>query len=163
MPFRALSRSLVLAAISIIFIFAGLLFLLSPTPAQNSSDPWSSAQTVQPNDLVKELAETKSAPTVLYVGFQRLYTAGHIKGAQFHGSAGSPEGLVQLQAWAATLPRSTNLVIYCGCCPLERCPNLRPAFTALHEMGFTKLRALILPTSFAEDWAAKGLPYEKTQ
>jgi hypothetical protein len=59
------------------------------------------------------------------------------------------------------MPRSTNLVIYCGCCPLEKCPNLRPAFIALHEMGFTNLRALILPTSFAVDWSDKGLPQEK--
>lgn len=135
----------------------------SPSRAQSPSDPWSASQTVQPNDLVKELADAKSAPTVVFVGFQRLYTAGHIKGAQFHGSGGSAEGLAQLKTWSASLPRSTNLVIYCGCCPLERCPNLRPAFTTLHEMGFTKLRALILPTSFAADWAEKGLPYEKAQ
>ena len=138
-------------------------FYVSPSRAQNPSDPWSAAQTIQPNDLVKELADAKSAPAVVFVGFQRLYTAGHLKGAQFHGSGGSAEGLAQLKTWAASLPRSTNLVIYCGCCPLERCPNLRPAFTTLYEMGFTKLRALILPTSFAADWAEKGLPYEKAQ
>lgn len=129
--------------------------------AQSSTDPWTGAQTVKPDDLAEKLADERTAPTVLYVGFQRLYTAGHIKGAQFHGSGGSAEGLVQLKAWAATMPRSTNLVIYCGCCPLEKCPNLRPAFIALHEMGFTNLRALILRTSFAVDWAEKGLPHEK--
>ncbi len=134
---------------------------LSIVPARSSADPWTEAQTVKPDDLAEKLADERTAPTVLYVGFQRLYTAGHIKGAQFHGSGGSAEGLVQLKAWAATMPRSTNLVIYCGCCPLEKCPNLRPAFIALHEMGFTNLRALILPTSFAVDWAEKGLPHEK--
>ncbi len=160
MSFQIASRWLGVLAISLICAAV----LLQPfTRAQNLTDPWSTAQTVQPNDLVKELADAKSAPTVVYVGFQRLYTAGHIKGAQFHGSGGSSDGLAQLKTWAAGLPRSTNLVIYCGCCPLERCPNLRPAFTALQEMGFTKLRALILPTSFAADWADKGLPYEKAQ
>jgi thiosulfate/3-mercaptopyruvate sulfurtransferase len=143
-------------------IGAALLFLPA-SRAQNPPDPWSAAQTVQPNDLAKELDNAKSAPTIVFVGFQRLYTAGHIKGAQFHGSGGSAEGLAQLKAWAGSLPRSTNLVIYCGCCPLERCPNLRPAFSALKEMGFTKLRALILPTSFAVDWADKGLPFDKAQ
>lgn len=149
--------------LSTLALLALVLLIHPPGRAQNSSDPWSAAQTVQPNDLVKELADAKSAPTVVFVGFQRLYTAGHIKGAQFHGSGGSADGLAQLKTWAASLPRSSNLVIYCGCCPLERCPNLRPAFTALHEMGFTKLRALILPTSFAADWAEKGLPYDKAQ
>jgi len=157
---RTFSRIILLIAIT----FSAFALLILPSGwAQNSSDPWTSAQTVQPNNLVKELADTKSAPTVVFVGFQRLYTAGHIKSAQFHGSGGSAEGLAQLKTWATSLPRTTNLVIYCGCCPLERCPNLRPAFAALHEMGFTKLRALILPTSFAEDWAEKGLPYEKAQ
>lgn len=160
MSSRIFLRLFILSTLALL----ALVFLIHPPGrAQNSSDPWSAAQTVQPNDLVKELADAKTAPTVLFVGFQRLYTAGHIKGAQFHGSGGSADGLAQLKTWAASLPRSSNLVIYCGCCPLERCPNLRPAFTALDEMGFTKLRALILPTSFAADWAEKGLPYDKAK
>lgn len=157
------SRLSILLTFTLVLIFSAPALILPGTNAQNSSDPWSSSQTVQPNDLLKELADTKAPPTVVFVGFQRLYTAGHIKSAQFHGSGGSAEGLAQLKAWASTLPRSTSLVIYCGCCPIEHCPNLRPAFTVLRDMGFTKLRALILPTSFAADWADKGLPYDKGQ
>lgn len=152
------TRFAVLAA-----IFVPAFSLLPLTRAQNSTDPWTASQTIQPADLIKELGNNKSAPTVLFVGFQRLYTAGHIKGALNHGSGGSSEGLAQIKAWAASLPLSTNLVIYCGCCPMDHCPNVRPAFTALHDMGFTKLRVLILPTSFAVDWAAKGLPFESGQ
>jgi thiosulfate/3-mercaptopyruvate sulfurtransferase len=163
MSFRSFYRSPFVVILGAIFLIASSPPRLATSHAQNDVDPWSPAQTVQPSDLAKELADTKTVPTLVYVGFQRLYTAGHIKGAQFHGSGGSADGLAQLKTWAATLPRSTNLVIYCGCCPLERCPNLRPAFTALREMGFTKLRALILPNSFAQDWADKGLPYEKSQ
>jgi thiosulfate/3-mercaptopyruvate sulfurtransferase len=138
-----------------------IMFLSLAAFAQ--SNPWNDSQTVQPAALNKELADAKTAPTVLFVGFGRLYTAGHIKGAQFHGSGGSPDGLAQIKAWAASIPKSTNLVIYCGCCPMERCPNVRPAFTALREMGFTKLRVLILPTDFAKDWADQGFPYHKGQ
>ncbi len=154
------------AYVSALMSFALLLLASIPftlTSAQTSTDPWTTAQTVQPADFAKELAAGKSSPTILFVGFGRLYTAGHIKGAQFHGSGGRPEGLQEIKKWAAPLPRSTNLVIYCGCCPMEHCPNLRPAFSALHEMGFKNLRALILPTSFAVDWADKSLPYEKGQ
>lgn len=140
---------------------SSLVFGALAAIAQAPADPWTDTQTVQPAALNKELSDPKTAPAVLYVGYQRLYTAGHINGAQFHGSGGSPEGVAQIKQWAAGLPRSTNLVIYCGCCPLERCPNLRPAFTTLHEMAFTRLRVLILPTSFQADWAEKGLPYEK--
>jgi len=31
---------------------------------------------------------------------------------------------------------------------------------ALRAMGFTRLRALMLPTSFGRDWISKGLPVE---
>jgi hypothetical protein len=30
-------------------------------------------------------------------------------------------------------------------------------------MGFKKLRVLVLPTSFATDWAGKGYPIQKGQ
>lgn len=125
------------------------------------SDPWTKAQTVQPADLAKELENSRTAPTVIFVGFKRLYTAGHIKGAQYHGTAGSEEGLKELTAWATALPRTMKLVIYCGCCPMERCPNIRPAFKALQYLGFKNVRVLLLPNDFATDWAGKGLPYDK--
>ena len=153
-----------LTRITLLGVILGMaMFLMPHLRAQNSTNPWTAAEAIQPSDFAKELADSKTAPTVLFVGFQRLYTSGHIKGAQFHGSGGSAEGLAQIKAWAGSVPRSTKLVIYCGCCPMERCPNIRPAFTALRELGFTKVRVLILPTSFEVDWAEKGLPYDKGQ
>jgi hypothetical protein len=142
---------------------AATLLMFSHVALRAASDPWTSSQTVQPADLLKELSDSKTAPTIVFVGFNRLYTAGHIHGAQYHGMAGNEAGLQELKTWASALPRSTRLVIYCGCCPMDRCPNLRPAFTALHDLGFTKLRVLILPTNFAMDWAGKGYPYDKGQ
>jgi hypothetical protein len=137
------------------------VIILASLPARGAdSEPWTKLQTVQPADLATELETTQSAPTVLFVGFKRLYTAGHIKGAQYHGTTGNEEGLKEFTAWATTLPRATNLVIYCGCCPMEKCPNLRPAFKALQALGFQRVRVLLLPNDFATDWAGKGLPYD---
>jgi len=144
-----------LLAISALFAF------ISPASLQADSDPWTKAQTVQAADLAKELGDAKNAPTVLFLGFKRLYSAGHIKGAQYHGTAGSEEGLKELTAWATGIPRTTSLVIYCGCCPMERCPNIRPAFKALQGLGFKNVRVLLLPQDFATDWAGKGFPYDK--
>jgi len=152
-----------LTSLAILVAAAWSLLLVSHVSLRAASDPWTASQTVQPADLLKELADSKSAPTVVFVGFKRLYTSGHIKGAQYHGTAGNEAGLHELKTWASSLARSTNLVIYCGCCPMERCPNVRPAFTAIHELGFTKLRVLILPEDFAADWADKGYPYDKGQ
>ncbi len=152
-----------LASLGVLFAVAAALLLVSHVSLRAATDPWTSSQTIQPADLLKELGASQSAPTVVFVGFNRLYTSGHIKGAQNHGMAGNEVGLQELKTWASSLHRSTKLVIYCGCCPIERCPNLRPAFTALHDLGFTKLRVLLLPTDFAVDWADKGYPYDKGQ
>ncbi len=140
-----------------------MVFARPGTAQSSSSEPWEKSQTVQPVELAKELGEAKSAPVIVFVGFQRLFTAGHIHGAQFHGSAGSAEGLAQLKTWAAALPRTANVVLYCGCCPMEKCPNIRPAFSAFRELGFKNLRVLMLPNDFAADWADKGYPYDKGQ
>jgi rhodanese-related sulfurtransferase len=128
---------------------------------KKSADPWSGAQSLQAVDLAGELAKKNGTPpTIVYVGFRTLFAGGHIPGASFHGTASTEQGLGEMKKWADGLPRSTNLVIYCGCCPFEKCPNIRPAFTALRDMGFKNLRVLILPTNFATDWVGKGYPMQ---
>ncbi len=157
-------------ALTAVSALAALFLALSALPrverrvhAQTgSADPWSASQTVLPADLVHELAAPSGTkPTVVYVGFRPLFQGAHIPGAVFHGSTSKPEALAELKTWAQSLPRSTNLVIYCGCCPMPKCPNIRPAFAALRDMGFTHLRVLILPTDFNTDWTEKGYPVEK--
>lgn len=130
---------------------------------EKKSDPWTSAQVREPADLVHDLGNTKGgdSPTVVYVGFRTLFEGGHIPGAVFHGTASKEEGLADFKKWVAALPRSSDLVIYCGCCPFDKCPNIRPAYTALRAMGFTRVRVLVLPTSFAADWVEKGYPMQK--
>jgi thiosulfate/3-mercaptopyruvate sulfurtransferase len=131
--------------------------------ADSSADPWTAAQAVQPADFAKELASATSEnkPTIVCVGFHPLFAGAHIPGASFHGSASTAAGLENLKDWAKEQPRSANVVLYCGCCPLAHCPNIRPAFLAMRDMGFTHLRVLILPNDFNTDWIAKGYPVEK--
>ena len=152
---------------SLALTIAGVLFVSFSSAGgirgdeKKSSDPWSSLQTLRPADLAGEFTEKNGTPpTIVYVGFRTLFAGGHISGASFHGTASSEQGLSEIKKWADGLPRSTNLVIYCGCCPFEKCPNVRPAFTALSGMGFKKLRVLILPTNLATDWVGKGYPIQ---
>jgi thiosulfate/3-mercaptopyruvate sulfurtransferase len=136
----------------------------SSTPNQNkAAEPWTGTQVLHAADLVGELDASKdrSGPTIVYVGFRTLFEGGHVPGATFHGTTSKEEGLAELKKWLAALPRSANLVIYCGCCPFDRCPNIRPAYNALHEMGFTRVRVLVLPISFAADWVEKGYAMQK--
>jgi thiosulfate/3-mercaptopyruvate sulfurtransferase len=162
---RATRRVTALLALALL-ILAGLSPTIFPSGSiladeKKSSDPWSASQTVQPAALAGELAQKNGTPpTILYVGFRTLFAGGHIPGASFHGTASTEEGLGEMKKWANGLPRSTNLVIYCGCCPFEKCPNIRPAFTALRDMGFKNLRVLVLPTNFATDWVGKGYPMQ---
>jgi len=131
-------------------------------PNAAATDPWTAAQTVKPAQLVVELQQEKDPHVlVIYVGVRTLYNGAHIPGAVFYGSGSTEQGINELKKYAASLPKNSDIVLYCGCCPLEKCPNLRPAFQALKEMGFARLRALILPTSFNADWVDKGYPVQK--
>jgi rhodanese-related sulfurtransferase len=156
------------------FFVLGICATLPVTPVLRSSqsgtvdqekvaEPWSNAQVLYAADLASALQDAKTAasPTIIYVGFRTLFEGGHIPRAVFHGTASKEDGLAELKKWVAALPRSANLIIYCGCCPFDKCPNIRPAYNALHEMGFTHVRVLVLPTSFAADWVEKGYPMQK--
>lgn len=158
------------ASLFALSLSAALPLALDIGAAQNSvakeekkTDPWTNAQVLHAADLASELGNSKGAsvPAVVYVGFRTLFEGGHVPEATFHGTASTEKGLAELKKWAATLPRSTNLIIYCGCCPFDHCPNIRPAFTAIRDMGFTHVRVLVLPTSFAADWVEKGYPMQK--
>ena len=130
--------------------------------SRNDANPWTAAEAVEAGKLAGELIPaTTPRPTILYVGFSSLFDGGHIAGASFHGTASTAKGMADLKKWAAAIPRTTDLVIYCGCCPFGYCPNIRPAFVALHAMGFSRLRVLVMPNNLASDWIEKGYPIEK--
>ena len=116
---------------------------------------------IQPADLAAQLASQVAAkPPIYYVGPNVLYRNKHIPGSIFAGMAARPEGLEALKAAVAKLPRDKPLVIYCGCCPWSHCPNIRPAMALLQQMGFSRVKALYLPTDFRFDWIDKGYPVE---
>lgn len=153
--------------ISLLTFLLALALVFLPLPAihgqeKKTADPWPNSDTMQPALLAKMRTDKYvSVPTIVFVGFRSLYVGGHVPDASFHSTASTEEGLAELKTWAASLPRSTEIVIYCGCCPMDKCPNIRPAYTTLSGMGFKKVRVLVLPTSFAVDWADKGYPMQK--
>ena len=128
------------------------------------ADPWTASQLISPEALHQQLVSKKGAkPLLIHVGFHPLYLQGHIPGSSYYGAGGNAQGLVEIKKRVEKLPRNKAIILYCGCCPWKQCPNIRPAFKALKEMGFTRLRVLSLPTSFATDWAGKGYPVERGQ
>jgi rhodanese-related sulfurtransferase len=131
-----------------------ILFLLG---AAGPTDP----SLLQPAELAARLnAKSGKKPTLIHVGFGFLYRGKHLPGSVYAGPGARPEGLKALQAAVAKLPRDGEIVIYCGCCPWTACPNIKPALEALRSMGFTKVKALYIPTNLAKDWTEKGYPVE---
>jgi len=125
-----------------------------------AEDPWTPTQVITPEQLAKELASAQK-PLIVYVGFKKLYDAAHIPGAVYLGPGRDAQGIASLKEWAKSLPKTANIVLYCGCCPWTQCPNIRPTFQALKEMGFTRLRVVEMPNDFGMDWVEKGYPVQK--
>jgi thiosulfate/3-mercaptopyruvate sulfurtransferase len=123
--------------------------------------PPGSAALIQPEDLVKALQASGAKPVVLYVGPRFLYAQAHIPGAEFIGAASDSQSLDKLRKRAASLAKNSEVVLYCGCCPWEHCPNIRPAYKELQKMGFKSMKALYLANSFGTNWVEKGYPVEK--
>jgi rhodanese-related sulfurtransferase len=115
---------------------------------------------IQPKDLAAQLASQAAKPTILQVGPNQLYRTRHITGSLYGGYASKSEGLDALKAAVKDLPRDGDLVIYCGCCPWDRCPNIKPALELLKELGFTHVKAMYSGTNFKTDWIDPGYPVE---
>ena len=117
---------------------------------------------VQPKDLAQQLQGNGPKPAVFYVGYKTMFRK-RIPAAVFSGPGARTEGVASLKTAAADLPRDRDVVIYCGCCPYNECPNVKPAVAALKEMGFTHVRVLMIPTNFASDWIDQGYPIEQSK
>ncbi|MFI5117865.1 MAG: rhodanese-like domain-containing protein [Terriglobales bacterium] len=132
------------------------------SPAASELRP-GSAELIQPPELLKALQSGSVKPIVLYVGPHFLYAQARIRGAEFIGPASNPQSLDNLRKRVAALPKDSRIVLYCGCCPWEHCPNIRPAYKELQKTGFTGVKVLYLGNSFGADWVDKGYPVEKGQ
>ena len=115
---------------------------------------------IQPKDLAARLAAKGTKPTLLHVGFASLYRGKHIPHYTYAGPGSTAEGIASLKAAVAKLPKSAEIVIYCGCCPWDHCPNIKPAMEALRQMGYSNVKALNIPTNMTKDWDELGYPFE---
>ena len=115
---------------------------------------------MEPKDLAARLQTPGDHPTLVHVGFPTLYRGKHIPQSIYAGPASRPDGLELLKKSVANLPRDRELVVYCGCCPWEMCPNIKPAMEALRQMGFTKVKAVMIAKNFQTDWTDHGYPVE---
>src|SRR5271166_3722538 len=134
-----------------------LLSALLFSAAVCGTEQWTGNDLVQPEQVAKDLR----TPLLIHVGFPVLYRAAHITGSVYAGPGSKEEGIADLKKAVAGQPRTREIVLYCGCCPFDKCPNIRPAFAVLHEMGFTRVKAMMVETNLKTDWIDKGYPTDK--
>jgi thiosulfate/3-mercaptopyruvate sulfurtransferase len=119
-----------------------------------------SADLMQPQAL-KQLLDAKKAPAMFQVGSRLFFSEAHIAGSRYAGPGSSDQGLNLLQQAVGHMPKGKLIVLYCGCCPWDRCPNVGPAWKHLHDLGYSNVKVLYLAHNFGDDWVAKGYPTER--
>jgi hypothetical protein len=138
-----------------------------PIVSGQSSGPGSAAtipeaDLIQPADLAKALASNSAnplnRPLILQVGPKVFFQEARIAGAKYAGPGSSAEGLQLLEKTVSSTAKDQFIVLYCGCCPWNRCPNVGPAFARLRELGYTNVKVLYLANNFGDDWVRKGYP-----
>ncbi|TKK66910.1 rhodanese-like domain-containing protein [Ilyomonas limi] len=135
-----------------LIVVIAVLFFVDNSYAQNPVN-WTSNQLVEPSALADTINAKKDLPVIISVG------PGAVIPNSIHaGMASETAGLNRLKTQLKDLPKDRKIIIYCGCCPFEHCPNVRPAINVLKAMNFTNYYLLNLPDNIKKDWIDKGYP-----
>ena len=121
--------------------------------SEGNGEPWTDQQLLEPRDLVQLIDDPQDSLVIFSLG-----AGGIIPGSKDTGPSGEEQALKNLEKELQSLPKDTDIVLYCGCCPFNICPNVRPAFSLLNEMGFTDHRLLNLRQNIKVDWIDRGYP-----
>lgn len=140
----------------ILIIIASIAFNKFEGKKEGAPEPWTASQLLAPADLAAVINSSPTKkPIVISVGPGAL-----IKGSLDIGPVHEKENLDKLKKQLSQMPLDADIVIYCGCCPFEHCPNIRPAFILLNEMKFRNAHLLNLEHNIKTDWVAKGYPVQ---
>lgn len=123
---------------------------------RSGGEPWTAEQLMPPAELAQAIKDGKAGDIHIF----NIGPAGTIQGAVDIGEGRDPAHIATLKAKLAELATEDEVVVYCGCCPFKNCPNIRPAFGLLHEMGFTHAHLLDLRENLKVDWIDKGYPMQ---
>lgn len=149
-------------ALAILLATASLVLLPLPSLLAYQASQIPTARLINADELLKILKSPNGEkPLLIQVGSHVLFSQAHIPGSEYIGPASSEAGLQQLRKRLSSVARSKSIVLYCGCCPWNHCPNVKPADDLLHELGFTNAKVLYIPNNLGADWVDKGYPVTK--
>jgi thiosulfate/3-mercaptopyruvate sulfurtransferase len=134
------------------------LIILSGFQKASGQNPvnWTKGQMMEPSELAATIQSNKEIPVIFSIG-----PGTNIPHSRKIGMIREGENMKNFKGQLAKLPKDTKIVVYCGCCPYEHCPNVRPAMGLLKEMKFTNYKLLDLPQNIKVDWIDKGYPTSK--
>lgn len=135
-----------------LFFLLGALVSFQQGRSQ-AAENWTARQLMEPATLAAALTENKNLPLIISVG-----PGAPVPHSVATGTTNTEKGLTALKAQLKGVPKDRKIVVYCGCCPFEHCPNVRPAIAVLSEMKFTNFFLLNLPHNVKKDWIDKGYP-----
>lgn len=136
-------------------LFAFLFLIVCQSNAQNPVN-WTKEQLMEPADLAKTLAEGNELPLILSVG-----PGASIPHSTAIGMTNDKENVDKLKKQLSGVAKDASIVVYCGCCPFEHCPNVRPAIATLKDLGYSNYKLLNLSHNLKTDWIDKGFPTVK--
>lgn len=108
---------------------------------------------LDPSELAEKINSKAKNILILSVGPGAL-----IKNSVDLGEGHEPESMEKLRTYLAKQKTSNQIIIYCGCCPLDKCPNIRPALAQVQKLGFTDVKILNLASNIKVDWLDKKYP-----
>lgn len=137
-----------------IFLISVMMLFCSGLFAQQNKENWTKDQLLEPSVLASKITENKAKNLlILSIGPDAV-----IKGSVEIGPGQDPKNIKNLENYLKNVPKTKEVIIYCGCCPFERCPNVRPAFKLLMDMGFKNAKLLNLPKNIKTNWLDKDYP-----
>lgn len=161
----AVSRNAVLVTFVVALVSASVFAQGGGSSKSNTEAGESSSavpKLIQPEELAKIVQSPKGgSPLIFHVGYRVLYLQAHIPHSEYIGPASEPDGVQRLRQRVQRLPRTQYIVIYCGCCPWSKCPNVNPAYNELRTLGFRNVKVLHIGDNFGKDWVDKGYPVAK--
>ena len=136
-------------------IFAANAQVSASMSMPGSGTPWKPTELMEPGELNAAISANK-APVIFNIG-----SVEDIKGAIHIGPLSETANLEKLKTTLASHKKSAEMVIYCGCCPFGKCPNIRPAYKLLKDAGFTNIKVLNLYVNLRNNWTSAGYPLAK--
>ena len=135
-----------------------LLFSLSlmslVSQAQTKAEPWTESQLMPTSELAALINDpTAKKPLIINIGPQAV-----IKGSVDVGPGKEKDNIKKLEKMLSKEDKNREVVLYCGCCPFDKCPNIRPAFSLIKEKGFAKAKLLNVPKNIKTNWIDAGYP-----